>query len=92
MIAAGTWAWSDHACRNCLSRLIRRDAPDGPPVFECGNCTLSARGTPDAICGCGTLPKPTRPDPKAPRFQCIANPNRTVSDFAAVVIRWGVGS
>lgn len=89
----GSWQWADHVCRNCLSRLVRRDAPGGPPVFECGNCTISAKATPDAICGCGVLPKPLsgKVDPKAPRFRCSPNPNRTAGNTAAVIVQWGVG-
>lgn len=87
---ADSWSWSDHACRTCLGRLVRREAPGGAPVFECGNCTVSARGAPDGICGCGVLPRRTAsPSPAAPRFRCVANAERTVADPAAVVIRWG---
>lgn len=94
MSPVSTWSWADHVCRNCLSRLVKRDAPDGPPVFECGNCTLSAKDKPDGICGCGILPKPSsgKASPTAPRFRCVPNPNRTVGTSAAVVIQWGTGA
>jgi hypothetical protein len=87
------WAWSDHVCRTCLGRLVERK--DGVrAVFECGNCTHSSEHTPDGICGCGVLPKPSvgRADPSAPRFRCTPNPNRTVTAPAAFVIAWGAGA
>lgn len=92
---AETWSWSDHACRNCLGRLIRRDRPSAQPVFECGNCATTACGNPDGICGCGTLPRPSarsKPDaPGAPRFRCVASEDRAPGSTApAVVVQWGV--
>jgi hypothetical protein len=87
-----TWSWADHACRTCFGRLVKRTAPGGAPVFECGNCEVTAKGTPDGICGCGVLPPPSRFNASAaaaPRFRCLPNPERTLTDSAAVVIRWG---
>lgn len=94
--AASSWSWADHACRTCLSRLVRREAPGGVPVFECGTCTVSSKGAPDGICGCGVLPPPVaaRHAAGAPagapaaRFRCLPNPARSVTDPASIVVRW----
>lgn len=91
-----TFSWSGHVCRNCLAVLGRFDVEGAAPVFECGTCTTSAKGSPDGICGCGVLPPAStgaatrRPGaaPPAPRFRCTPNPARSVTEPASHVIRW----
>lgn len=85
---SATWEWADHACRHCASRIVRRtDGPGGEarPVFECGGCGVRSAGEPDGICGCGVLPKSSRP---GPRFRCVPNPNRGVASPNAIVIEF----
>lgn len=95
--AAPGFAWAGHACRFCTGRLIARDGADGgPTVFECGQCDLKAKGAPDAICGCGMLPRPAaalgRGAPASwPRWRCVPNPTRCVASPAAIVIEFGEG-
>ena len=82
--------WADHACRFCGGRLLSR-AVDGGTVFECGQCSVKAQRAPDAICGCGTLPRPasSRPGAAWPRWRCVPNPTRCVASPAAIVIEFG---
>jgi hypothetical protein len=80
-------AWSSHACRQCGGTLLERrcEDPAARATFECGTCSLTACGTPDAICGCGILPKPVRAS-GAPRFRCAPNPDRNSASPALLVI------
>lgn len=83
-----TWAWVDHACRACGSRLIeRRDGETARPAYECGSCGAACHGEARGICGCGILAKPTSNKP-APRFHCTPNPARSTASPAAIVIAW----
>jgi hypothetical protein len=84
-------SWSDHACRACMGRLLRRhDEATGRTTYECGGCGQTAKGSPEPICGCGVLPRPaTGAAPTGPRFRCVPNPARGVASPSVIVIAFG---
>jgi hypothetical protein len=47
------WRFEDHVCRQCLGRVVSRQAEDGQTVVRCSNCGTQAMGEPSATCACG---------------------------------------
>jgi len=47
------WRIEDHVCRECLGRVVSRQAEDGQVIVRCSNCGNQATGKPAAICACG---------------------------------------
>ena len=47
------WRIEDHVCRECLGRVVSRQAEDGQAVMRCSNCGLEAIGGAETVCACG---------------------------------------
>jgi hypothetical protein len=47
------WAIEDHACRECLGRVLSRLGNDGGVAVRCACCGAQGVGEPAAICACG---------------------------------------
>jgi hypothetical protein len=47
------WHIEDHACRECLGRVLSRRGDDGAPLVRCACCGAQAVAEPAAICACG---------------------------------------
>jgi hypothetical protein len=71
---------TDHVCRNCLGRVLRRHDLDGATVVQCSNCAHEAVGEPAAICCCGI--KRGRYD----RLRCVRIEHRIEGVAAEVVV------
>lgn len=88
MIASG-WEFTDHCCRVCLGRIVRRQAETGW-LYRCADCGLMKPGRVEALCACGTRLKGGR----SAGLRCRLNPDGpTPENPAEVVIEYiGVGS
>jgi hypothetical protein len=47
------WKIEDHACRECLGRVLSRRGDDGEAIVRCACCGAQGVGEPAAICACG---------------------------------------
>ena len=79
------WHLTAHCCRQCLGRVLERAGE-----FMCADCEASARGKPDAICGCGMRVEAMRSRTGAPDvFKCGPNPRRSQANPACISILFG---
>jgi predicted amidophosphoribosyltransferase len=68
------WTKTDHVCRVCFGRVLRRPHFDGGTIVQCADCGLEAVGTHRAICCCGIKRGPfeklrcVRQDKPSPEF------------------------
>jgi hypothetical protein len=46
------WRLEPHVCRQCLGRVVSRQAEDGKAIVRCSNCGAQAVGEPAAMCCC----------------------------------------
>jgi hypothetical protein len=49
---------TDHVCRRCFGRVMRRPDLDNTTVVRCSNCGWEAIGTHRAICACSAARGP----------------------------------
>lgn len=63
------YQFTDHACRHCYGRLMRRDLGDGKVVHRCAECGSSAEGDHDQLCWCGVEVRN-----HGNMFECYRNP------------------
>ncbi|MFL5900978.1 MAG: hypothetical protein ACJ75S_07240 [Solirubrobacterales bacterium] len=79
----GGWDFTDHACRQCMGRVMTREDPDGGPAeHRCAECGQTALGEAHALCWCGVEVK-GHDHP----FECFANDNPTVSTPQQILVR-----
>jgi len=78
--ASAGWEVTDHVCRTCWGRILKRPGQDGEAELRCANCGASAHGKEDALCCCGI-----EVDGKHP-FECVANPDQSIAP-AEIAVR-----
>ena len=66
------WELTDHCCRHCMGRVLKRTSPD--VVVRCAECGHSLVGEPKDICWCGEEVRG-----HGAMFECIKNPNKSDS-------------
>ena len=49
----GHWEISDHSCKHCMGRLLRRQLVDGTETHRCCECGASEPGDHTKLCWCG---------------------------------------
>jgi hypothetical protein len=59
------WTLTEHCCRVCFGRVLKRIAEDGQPIVLCCDCGAAAEGDHDALCACGAELGPAKV-----RLQC----------------------
>lgn len=64
MAASPLWEITDHLCRACFGRILKRATADGQTIFRCSNCGIE-RETRKGMCWCHG------------RFRCQLNTNKT---------------
>lgn len=84
------WDLTEHVCRICLGRVLRRKAEAGGFFFRCADCGLERAGRVEAICACGAKLKTG----KNAGLRCRANPDGpSVENPAEVVVLFvGLGA
>lgn len=79
----GGWEFTDHACRHCMGRIMRRSEPDdGPAENRCAECGQTALGDAHALCWCGVEIKG-----HGHAFECFRNEQPTVSTPQQILVR-----
>lgn len=78
----GGWEFTDHACRHCMGRVMRREDPKGPPENRCAECGQFALGDEHALCWCGVDIKG-----HGPVFECFRNPTITTATPQQILVR-----
>ena len=76
------WEFTDHACRNCMGRVMRRVNVDGQVVARCAECGASAVGEAQSLCWCGVEVRG-----HGTVFECFRNPEVTLSTPQEVLVR-----
>ena len=89
MSKALQWTLTDHVCRVCFGRLLRRPGTDGARVYRCTNCGAEAQArVVSSLCCCGMKLRSGRdmglrcvPNTN-PRPECLSEIVAEVSDVA----------
>ena len=77
------WEFTDHACRHCMGRVLRRTFDDGSPAENCcAECGQTALGDEHALCWCGVEVKP-----HGHVFECFRNPTPSVTNPQQILVR-----
>lgn len=76
------WEFTDHSCRHCMGRVMRRVNANGTVVVRCAECGASAVGEHDALCWCGVEVRG-----HGSVFECYKNPSITMSTPQEVLVR-----
>jgi len=76
------WEFTDHACRNCMGRVMRRVNLDDTVVVRCAECGSSAVGEPASLCWCGVEVRN-----HGAAFECFRNPNISLTTPQEVLVR-----
>lgn len=80
--ASGGWEFTDHSCRHCMGRVMRRVNPGGQVVVRCAECGASVAGEHDALCWCGVEVRG-----HGSVFECFRNEHVTMSTPQEVLVR-----
>lgn len=78
----GGWEFTDHACRFCMGRVLRRADPDGPAENRCAECGQFALGDEHALCWCGVEVKP-----HGHVFECFRNQSPSIGTPQQILVR-----
>lgn len=76
------WEFTDHSCRHCMGRVMRRVNENGTVVVRCAECGASAVGEHDALCWCGVEVRG-----HGSVFECYRNTNVSMSTPQEVLVR-----
>lgn len=76
------WEFTDHSCRHCMGRIMRRVNGNGTVVVRCAECGASAVGEHDALCWCGVEVRG-----HGSVFECFKNQSITMSTPQEVLVR-----
>lgn len=76
------WEFTDHACRHCMGRIMRRVNPNGMVVVRCAECGASVVGEHDGLCWCGVEVRG-----HGSVFECFKNQSVTMSTPQEVLVR-----
>lgn len=76
------WEFTDHSCRHCMGRVMRRVNPGGVVVVRCAECGASSVGEHDNLCWCGVEVRG-----HGSVFECFRNDQITMSSPQEVLVR-----
>ena len=77
-----TWALTDHVCRYCCGRLLKRRVSPTASEVICAKCETRASGDELALCWCGKSV-----GTYGRIFECIQNPDRRPELPNAILVR-----
>lgn len=66
-----TWLITDHACKSCFGRILRRQISPTISEVMCSECGDRSHGNETTLCWCGKSV-----GPHGEIFQCVKNENR----------------
>jgi len=75
------WEVTDHVCRLCFGRLLRRVAA-GVTTVRCAQCDTEVTGRVETLCACGAK----LPNGRLAGLACRVNPAPTLEQSARVVV------
>lgn len=76
------WEFTDHACKHCMGRVLRRVNPGGVVVVRCAECGASATGEHEALCWCGVEVRQ-----HGNIFECYRNPEVSLGVPQEILVR-----
>lgn len=76
------WEFTDHACKHCMGRVMRRVNVDETVVVRCAECGASAVGEPASLCWCGVEVRN-----HGTVFECFRNQNVSLTTPQEVLVR-----
>lgn len=77
-----SWVFTDHICRVCFGRVMKRTTFDHRKVYKCSNCETEVEGdSSQCLCCCGIKLRKSQDA----GIRCILNPKRTPENPAVVV-------
>ena len=72
---AHQWELTDHVCRVCFGRILRRKTDDGERlVYRCANCGTESEGRRETVLCCCGIKLKTGTDAG---IRCVVNDNRS---------------
>lgn len=77
-----TWHITDHACRNCMGRVLARISRGQILEVRCAECGEAAEGTHEAICCCGV-----QAGSHGSVLVCVPNPDITKASPQEILVR-----
>jgi hypothetical protein len=77
-----TWVLTNHACRHCCGRLLKRQVSPTVTEVMCAKCETRSFGNELTLCWCGQSA-----GSHGKIFECIPNPNRRPELPNAVMVR-----
>lgn len=80
--ASAGWELTDHACRHCMGRVLRRVNPDGVVVVRCAECGASVAGDVESLCCCGEEVRG-----HGAVFECVRNPKVSSAVPQEILVR-----
>ncbi len=76
------WELTDHACRHCFGRVLKRERQDGVVEVRCAECGKKVLGDHAAICCCGA-----DCGAMGRALECIRNPQVNEANPQEVMVR-----
>jgi len=84
MADGALWEFTNHVCRVCFGRVMRRQGPAGGAVYRCSQCEAEAPDRVEAICTCGAA----MPNGRLAGLACVLNPKPTLEQPSRVVVKF----
>lgn len=81
-IKSVTWAVTDHCCRYCYGRVLKRRVSPIYSVVRCAKCDTEVRGDEQALCWCGQ-----NVGDRGKIYECVRNPSVSPELPNAVLVR-----
>lgn len=76
------WELTDHCCRICFGRVLKRTTFDRRKIYRCSNCETEVVGdSSQCLCCCGIKLRTN----KDAGIRCIVNPSRTPENPSYIV-------
>jgi hypothetical protein len=76
------WHLTDHACRHCLGRVLKRMSRGVITEVRCAECGAEALGDHTAVCCCGA-----QAGSSGSVLECVRNPDRTKGNPQEILVR-----
>lgn len=76
------WEFTDHSCRHCMGRVMRRVNANGTVVVRCCECGASVVGEHHALCWCGVEVRG-----HGSVFECFRNPSPSMEVPQEILVR-----
>lgn len=79
-----SWTITNHICRVCMGRVLKRATIGGPAVYRCACCGVEGTGSHSSICTCGMTWRKGKAAINA-GVRCVENPERSPECMSEIV-------